>query len=302
VTLFDRSSSERLGLLALLIGAIAIAFAPIFVRLSELGPSATGFHRLFLALPLLGLWASWEERTRAAPIDGKQGFLPTLDDWRLIVPVGLFFAGDMALWHWSIRLTSVANATLLVNIAPVFVALGAAMLLGEKITGRFMVALAVAFSGTVLVLGASLDLGERNLFGDILGLLTAVLYAAYILAVKRARETMSAGSVMFWSGIVSAAALLPIAVLSGEGLVAQSMFGWAILGGLAVVSHCGGQGLIAYALAHLPASFSSLTLLLQPVVAAFLAWVLLAEPLGALQAAGGAVVLLGILLASRART
>lgn len=69
--------------------------------------------------------------------------------------------------------------------------------------------------------------------------------------------------------------------------------------GLALVSHVGGQGLIAYALAYLPAAFSSLTLLLQPAVAALLAWLLLGESLGAPQAAGGAIVLLGILVARR---
>ena len=132
-----------------------------------------------------------------------------------------------------------------------------------------------------------------------LGILTAVFYAAYILTVKQVRRTIATGTLMFWSAIISAAALLPIAVISGEGLIAHSLYGWTILVGLALLSHCGGQGLIAYALAHLPASFSSLTLLLQPVVAAFLAWMVLAEPLGGLQAAGGSVVLAGILLASR---
>jgi drug/metabolite transporter (DMT)-like permease len=72
-----------------------------------------------------------------------------------------------------------------------------------------------------------------------------------------------------------------------------------VLLGLAWITHAGGQGLITYALAHLPAAFSSVGLLLQPVLAAAFAWALLAEPLGALQFAGGAVVLAGIYLAHR---
>jgi drug/metabolite transporter (DMT)-like permease len=72
-----------------------------------------------------------------------------------------------------------------------------------------------------------------------------------------------------------------------------------VLAALALISHAAGQGLIAYALAHLPAAFSSVSLLFQPVMAALFAWAVLAEPLAPLQIAGGMVVLLGIYLARR---
>ena len=90
-----------------------------------------------------------------------------------------------------------------------------------------------------------------------------------------------------------------MAVLFEPSLLPATAFGWAMLFGLAFVSHAGGQVAITYALAYLPPAFSSLTLLLQPVVAAILAWVLLAEPVGLMQAIGGAIVLLGILIARR---
>ena len=105
---------------------------------------------------------------------------------------------------------------------------------------------------------------------------------------------------MAWSGVVTAAVLLPLALLSGESLWPATLFGWGVLLGLALLSHTCGQSLIAYALAHLPAAFSSVGLLLQPVVAALLAWWLLAEALLWWQAAGGVVILAGIVLARRA--
>jgi drug/metabolite transporter (DMT)-like permease len=132
-----------------------------------------------------------------------------------------------------------------------------------------------------------------------LGLLTAVFYAGYILAVKALRDDFSAATVMTWSGVVSATVLLPLSLLSGEGILAFTGRGWALLVGLALVSHVGGQGLITYALAHLPAAFSSVGLLLQPAVAAALAWIILHEPVGGWQALGGAIVLTGIVLARR---
>jgi drug/metabolite transporter (DMT)-like permease len=93
--------------------------------------------------------------------------------------------------------------------------------------------------------------------------------------------------------------LLPIALLSPQPFLPQSAHGWAVLVGLALVTQILGQGLIAYAFAHLPASLSSLSLLIQPVTAAILAWALFGEAIGALQFAGGAIVLTGIWLARK---
>ncbi len=123
--------------------------------------------------------------------------------------------------------------------------------------------------------------------------------AGYIIAVTRLRTRQSTARVMFWSGAVCCMALLPVEMISGESLLPHTPRGWLVLAALALVSHAGGQSLIAYAMAHLPATFSSVTLLWQTVAAALLAWLLLAEPLSLVQMAGGVVVLAGILLARR---
>jgi len=282
----------RGALAALVLGALGIALAPIFVRVSELGPTATAFWRLFLALPLLWLWMALSDR-RAGTSSRPAGRREAL----ALVVSGLFFAGDLALWHWSIGLTTVANSTLLVNVAPVFVALGGWMLFQERFSAAFLLGMATAILGAVLLVGGSPELGSRQLLGDGLAVLAAVSYAGYILSVSRLRSRFSTAAVMAYSSLVTCVALLPVALISGEALVATTAFGWATLLGIAFVSQVGGQGMIAYALAHLPAAFSSVALLLQPVAAALLAWVLLGEPVGLWQALGGAVVLAGIVLA-----
>lgn len=279
--------ASRFALLALFAGAAGIAFAPILVRLSETGPVATAFYRLLFALPVLWLWM----RREAAPARPA-----TRGDFGALALAGLFFAGDLAVWHWSLRLTSVADGTLLPNCAPVFVTIGAFFFFGEKITARFVAGMFLAMLGAALVVGASFH-KPAHLLGNVLGLVTALFYAAYMLSLKRLRATFSTATIMSWSGLFSCAALLAIAVVSGETLVIPTPRAWAVLLALALVSHAGGQSLIAYAFAHLPASFSSVGLLLQPVIAAGLAWVLLAEPVGWGQALGGAVVLAGIALA-----
>ncbi len=288
----------RLPLIALLAGAVAIAFAPIFVRLSPLEPTATAFHRLFLALPVLWLWAAAAAGggRRTAPPGGaplRRGDLIGL------AVCGLFFAGDLAFWHWSIRYTSVANATLLANFAPVFVALAGFLFYGERFSRTFLMGMAIALAGACVLMGRSIHLSADNALGDALGLITAVFYAGYIVSVGRLRARLGTATIMAGSGLVTCAALLPLVLVSGEALIPGTAAGWLVLLGLALVSHCGGQSLIAFALAHLPAAFSSVSLLLQPAVAAGLAWVLLGEALGWVQGTGALAILAGIALARR---
>lgn len=284
--------SARTALVALFGGAVGIAFAPIFVRLSEVGPSATAFWRLALALPALWLWMTIEER---GPKASRQP--SCMSDYRRLIAAGLFFAADLAVWHWSITLTSVANATLLANFAPVFVTLGAFWWFGQRGSPTFILGMATALGGASILIGTSFHVSLRSLLGDTLDLVTAVFYAGYILAVKELRRDFSSVTVLLWSSLVSAIVLLPISGVSGEGLLAFSARGWLVLIGLALISQVCGQGLITYALALLPAAFSSVGLLLQPAVAAALARIILNEPVGLWQALGGVVVLAGIALA-----
>lgn len=280
----------RIALGALITGAIAIGFAPIFVRLSEVGPSATAFWRIALAVPVFWLWTSFEGQNSTQPTSRPVGYL-----WLGLA--GLFYAGDLTVWHWSLQFTTVANATLLTNFAPIFVALGAWLVWGQRFSRTFLSGLVLAITGAALLISASLSLSVQHLRGDALGLVSAMFYGSYILTVKQLRGHFSAATIMMWGGLASCAAILFIVLLSGEQFLALTLTGWVVLISLALVSQVGGQGLIAYALRHLPAPFSSVTLLLQPVVATFLAWVILNETLSPWQALGGAIVLAGIWLA-----
>ena len=285
-------AAVRISLAALLAGALAIALSPIFVRLSAVGPVATAFWRVALALPALSLWLAAERRGTATPRRPKG----TPDRLRLIA-AGLCFAGDLSLWHWSIHYTSVANATLFANFAPIFVTAVSWLVFGERFTRTFLAGLGCAIAGAMTLMGASLGFGAGHLFGDALGLGTALFYAGYILAVGRLRASFSTATIMTWSGVVTAATLLPLALVLEPTIAPPDAAAWAVLAGLALISHAGGQSLIAYALAHLPAAFSSVSLLLQPAAAGVFAWLLLGEPLTAAQGAGGLIVLCGIFLA-----
>lgn len=307
------------GLIALLLGATGIGFAPILVRWSEVGPSATAAFRVLLAMPLLWLWVVMEQRSSRArrkaevprtSTSGSEAALATTlssdiagrmrrADLLCLAAAGACFAADLGLWHWSLQLTSVANSTLLINLTPVLVAVAAWKLWGERLPVRLWLGLAAAFGGIVLLLANSIDLGRAHVRGDGLALVTTVFYAAYLLFVKQLRRTHSTAVVMAWSSV----AMVPVAFLfawaAGETLWPNSASGWSVLLVLALVSQAGGQVLIAFGLGRLPASVSSVTLLWQPVVAALAAWVLLGEMLTTRQGAGALAVLVGIALATR---
>ena len=281
-----------LAVAALLAGAVAIAASPLFVKVSEAGPIATGFWRVALALPVLWAWSAIASREHhAASFTANRG---------LMIATGLLFAGDLAVWHWSIVLTTVANATLLANLAPIFVTLAVWVWFRRRPGGMFITGMAVALAGMAALLGGDVQLSGKVLAGDCLGVVTAMFYAGYQLAVTRLRARASTASIMAWSGLITACALLPLALASGEQILPATAIGWVKLFGLALISQAAGQSLIAYAMAHLPATFSSVGLLLQPVMAALFAWVLLGETLGGIAIAGGVAVLVGIAIAHRA--
>ncbi len=294
------SGSHGLALTALIAGALSLGMSPILVRLSELGPTATAFHRAFLALPALWLWSALDRRRETATADV---FVlrrsATRRDYAVMALAGFLFAGDLAFWHWSLKFTTVANATLLATMAPIWVTLGAFVLFKERFSKLFLFGLGVAILGTCVLMGDSLRFSMDRLFGDFLGVVTGMFFGAYILTVGRLRAHFSTASIMWLSTIVTAVLLLPVTLISGEEMIAATIAGWTVLLSLALLSQVGGQGAIAYALAHLPSAFTAVAMLLEGVAAIILAWIILAEALGPWQLVGASVVVVGIVIARR---
>ena len=191
---------------------MAIGFAPVFASLAldeGFGPAAIGFYRVFFALPFMWLVLL------AAPGKVKKS-ARTRRPTGLLALAGFFFAIDLVSWHWSIKYTTVANATLLANFASLWVTLWAGRLFDERIVPSFFVALGLAFAGGAILMGASFRLNPERLFGDGLSLLTAISYGSYMLTVKKLRETCSPQEIMAWSGLFAVPLMLAAALASGE--------------------------------------------------------------------------------------
>ena len=296
-TTINRDALEQKALVSLIFGAVIIALAPIFVRLSELDPIATAFYRMALALPFFIFWGAISQRW-GQKVAWRHAFLPKK---RLTWLAGFCFAGDLALWHWSIHFTSVANATLMANLAPIFVTLFAFVVFRHRFKLSFLLGIAAALIGAVLLIQGGLSFGTGSLLGDGLGIATAMFYAGYILAVSELRKEESTFSVMLSTTWVSTLFLLPLMLATESNVLPTSSNAWGVLVLLALLPQCLGQGLIAYGMAHLPAAYSSISLLVQPVAAAILAWSLLNEGMGPVQVLGAIVVLAAIAVCHRSR-
>lgn len=277
------------GIFLLLIGASMLGGSGIFVKLSDSSPSLIAFYRSLFALPFLYAWMKFEERNDSAKIiwDKKTFFFLVLG--------GLCFALDMSIWNWSLTFTSVANATLMANIAPVFVVIFGVLFLGYKIEIFFVVTLLLALIGVFLVI---LPGEQIMIFGDSLGILAAVFYAGYILSIKDLTNILKPARTLFLVTIITTLCLLPISLIEADSLnLSKSEF--FILISYAIFSQTLAQGLITSGISKVSAHLSSLVLLMQPVAAAFYGWFFLQELLSPLQMAGGLIVLAAIYLASR---
>lgn len=289
------TSSQPLALAALLLGAVAVAASAIFVRISDLDALPSAFYRPFLAIPLISLWL----RLRPVPAGRQRNRPESLRDLGRLLLAGAFFAGDLAFWHLSLHHTTVTNATFFANAAPVFVLAADRLLFRRRIGRTFLLGAILALAGAACLAGGSLSIAPANLVGDGYGVVTALFLASYLMAVERLRHDFSTAAIMLWTSVGTAAVLFPVAWASGDAMIAHSAYGWIVLLALAWVSHAAGQGLIAFALAHLPAGMAALGLLTEPVAAAFLALVVLAEPITGWQTVGGTIILWGIFVARK---
>jgi drug/metabolite transporter (DMT)-like permease len=276
-------SPARLAFPALILANIFLAFGPWLVRLSDVGPVASAFWRLALAIPLLLLFA----RMAGERVSLGRGM--TL----IIVLGGLFFAADLAAWHYGILRTKLANATLFGNSAsfiyPVY-----GFLVARALPVRMqVVALLLAAVGAGLLLGSSYELSPRNFTGDLFAMLAGLFYAFYLVSIDRARKTLAPMPVLALSTVAGAAPLLLFALLLGEQVLPGS---WTPLVLLSFGSQVLGQGLLVYSIGHLSPLVVGIGLLTQPAISALIGWVAYRESLSLADMVGALLICLALVL------
>ena len=274
----------------LIIGAIAIAFSPIFVRFSDVDPIMTAFYRIFISLPFFLFFSSFN-------IIEKVKFPEFNNSYVIFLVSGIFFALDLICWHWSIKLTTVSKATFLSNLAPIVVIIFSLIFLKERFSKFFYLAALLSMVGMLMLLGESFKFNKSQFIGDLLGVLTAVWYGSYIVTISQLRKKYNSTTIMFLSGTVTAIILLIVSILFEQSLIPQSLFTITIIFLLGFICQFMGQSFITYSLAYLSASLSSLCLLIQPIAATVLAYFFFQEKLTSIQFFGSALILIGIYIA-----
>jgi drug/metabolite transporter (DMT)-like permease len=289
---------SRLGrrpVVVVLVAAVAIAFSGILYRVSEVSPSTGAFFRCLWALPPLWLLARIEDR-RFGPRPPRSRLLAWL--------AGAFFAADLVLWHHAIEQVGAGLATVLGNTQVVLVGVLAWLLLRERPETSSVAAIPVVGAGVVLISGALEQgaYGENPPLGALFGVLTGVAYAIFLIALREgSRDLRRFAGPLFDATLASAVGCAAIGLAVGDLDLVPSLeaTGWLVL--LALSSQVFGWLLISVSLPRLPAALTSVLLTFQPLCAVLFAWALLDESPSALQLAGAACILAGLVVASLGR-
>ncbi len=271
--------------------AVGISFAAILFVLSGASPSTATVFRCLYAVPLL-----WWLMRREEAVSGGRSIAARR--WALLA--GVFFAGDLLLFHHAILLMGAGLATVLVNVQVVIVMVAAWLIWGERPGPAQVVAVPIALAGVAFISGV-LDAGaygEDPLLGSVLAILTAVCYAGYLLLLRKGRDRRHAAGPIFDATLACGLTALAVGLVVGDfdPLPSLPMHVWLLL--LALSAQVGGQVMIATALPRLPALTTSLILLIQPVLATIMAMVILSESPSSAQLLGVALVISGVLLGS----
>jgi drug/metabolite transporter (DMT)-like permease len=288
-------SKSLLPYLSLTGGILCLSFSPVFVRAAQAPGLVTSFYRMSVAVLVLAPFALRLIRG-AGPVRGQRGPAISWSGLGLGLLGGLFTAGDHGLWSTALGSTSVANATLFNYIAPLWVALFAAMVWRETLRLRFWSGLALVLGGMAIVISADMQGGLRLNPGDLIAAGSSLFYAAYFLSAQRGREQMPTIAFIWLVALGAAAGLLAACLVTGQRLSGYPLSTYLTFAAAGLFSQIGGYFLVAYALGHLPASLVAPTMIAQPVLSALLAIPLAHEPLSLGQILGGLAVLGGIYL------
>ena len=265
----------------------------MFVRWANSPGPMTGFYRLFLSTLILTPFFIQRQR-HESPIHYKVLFFPVL--------AGMFTAGDFSLWNSSLAFTTAANATLLGNTAPLWVALGAWLIFREKLNRFFLIGLTLVLTGAVLIMGSDFLLHPRLGIGDLMASCAAIFYASYMLSTQKGRQHIDPFRYTWLVGISASITMFIINLLLHNAFLGYDPQTWAVFLGTAIISQTIGYFSISYALGHLPAHVVSPTMVGQPIMTTLLAIPLLGEIPNLIQITGGFIALAGIFIVNQSHT
>jgi drug/metabolite transporter (DMT)-like permease len=285
------------ALTSLVVSLVALSFSPILIRLSEseLGSNATIFNRFWISTVAFALWNGvTAARRRLSDTQPQKPQVYTTRLLWLLLGVGFVMFATLILWAWSINQTSIANSTLMHNLAPLFTVLAGWLIWGKRFDSRFLTGMFIAMLGGCLLAYYDFSAAANQFQGDIVALLSAGFLGLYPLIVEELRTQLSPVVIMTWCSAIGTLLLLPIVMVTEDRIFPCSWSGWLTVISLALVCQILGLGLYAYCLNRLSSGFVSLCDLFVPVLSTQSAWVIFSERINWATVISFAVIVLGV--------
>jgi drug/metabolite transporter (DMT)-like permease len=241
---------------------------PILIRWSEneISPNATMFNRCWIAAVIFGLWQQLSlVRQRWL---GKQSIIKQSFDNKqilLLLVSATFFCATQTLWAWSLTQTSVANSALIHSLTPFFTALGGYLLFNQRFDHKFLIGVAIATVGTIVLGLDDLQVASFKLQGDLLAFISAIFWSAYLLAIEKLRTQLTVTTILIWVCRIVTLFFTLILFTAHDEWFPHSWGGWINVINLALTIICG-HGLLTYSLKYLSSSLIAMISLLSPVI------------------------------------
>ncbi|MHC5200852.1 DMT family transporter [Myroides sp. LJL119] len=270
--------------IALFIGILCISIFPVLVKLNLTSSLISAFYRMFIATLVVIPVALLTRSLR----------LYDIKTMGLIVLSGIFFGSDLAVWNYAIVGSTATQATLLTNLAPVWVGIGSYFFLENKPTVNFWIGTVFALIGMVILVGVQVFLDLSFDLPFLLGILSGILYACYILISKKVLNKVGVLPFMSYSLLAASVYLGFLNIVNGSAFTGFSKMGWITLLIQGLVCQLLAWFCISYATKHMRATRVSLSLLSQALIAGVLAWLFIDEQVNINMLVGGVVILFGI--------
>ncbi len=287
------------AIIAIFVAIWIFGMMPILIRWSEneISPNATMFNRCWIAAVIFGLWQ--ELLLLRQRWLGKQSIINESFDHQqilLLLVTAVFFCVTQLFWAWSLTQTSVANSALIHSLTPFFTALGGYLLFNQRFDHKFLIGLAIATIGTIVLGLDDLEVTFVKLQGDFLAFVSAIFWAAYFLAIEKLRTELTVTTILSWVYRIVTLLFVLILFTTHDQWFPDSGRGWLSVIALALTL-ISAHGLLTYSLKYLSSSLIAMINLLDPIVSSFLAWIIFAEVLNWLNLVAFAIIILGIYLA-----
>lgn len=274
---------EDIHIIAAITAVFAWGIGPIFNKTMTVDPSAIVFYRILIGVPLM---------TAMAYLNG--GSL-SVDLMKRTALPGVLFALSMITGFASVKMTSIANATLITTVQPVLVLFVAPKMFGEKLRPRQILYSGFALAGVLIVVLAAASTSGAHLSGDLLSVANVTIWTSYFVLSKKRRlagvhSWSFLSAVFIWSAVV----VLPYGFIFSNDLGAMTNGDWGRIIAMAVGPGVVGHGLMTWAQSHVDVTLASLLGLMSPVISTALAWAILDQSLTLWQSGGAVAVLVSL--------